>query len=126
MDDYKIELKECENKLEQQLQMLNLHESSIALSSSNIYSTQIGNVSRDKIIDFLSAWKCLRKMNTKIVKSIEELKEIMGKLTEVKVMLNKYFSSHFENFNQKEKEIIESVKKYRIIDDFKYMAAMEQ
>lgn len=77
----------------------------------------------------LSLGKELDEKNNAInllLSKLQELKDIMGKLTEVKVMLNKYFSSHFQNFSQKEKDLIESVKKYRIVDDFKYMAAMEQ
>ena len=57
---------------------------------------------------------------------LQDLKNILGKLTEVKVTLNKYFSSHFENFTNQEKELIESVKKYRISEDLKYSQAMQR
>jgi hypothetical protein len=29
---------------------------------------------------------------------LEDMKNVIGKLTEIRVILNKYFSSHFENF----------------------------
>lgn len=59
-------------------------------------------------------------------KKLDELKAVIGKLTEVRVILNKYFSSHFENFSQKEKEIINSVNNYRITDPNKYNQAMNE
>lgn len=55
-----------------------------------------------------------------------ELKAVIGKLTEVRVILNKYFSSHFENFTQGEKKIIDDVKAYRITDEVKYKEAMNE
>ena len=54
-----------------------------------------------------------------LVNKSQELKEILGKLSEVKVMLNKYFSSHFENFSEKEKEIIENLKQLKSIQEIK-------
>ena len=59
-------------------------------------------------------------------KKINELRGVIGKLTEVRVILNKYFSSHFENFSAQEKEIIASVNNYRITDPEKYNLAMNQ
>ena len=59
-------------------------------------------------------------------KKINELRGVIGKLTEVRVILNKYFSSHFENFTAQEKEIIKSVNNYRITDPEKYNLAMNQ
>ena len=59
-------------------------------------------------------------------KKINELRGVIGKLTEVRVILNKYFSSHFENFTAQEKEIIASVNNYRITDPEKYNLAMNQ
>jgi hypothetical protein len=29
---------------------------------------------------------------------LNEMRNVLGKLTEIRVILNKYFSSHFENF----------------------------
>jgi predicted nuclease with TOPRIM domain len=29
---------------------------------------------------------------------LKDMKNVIGKLTEIRVILNKYFSSHFENF----------------------------
>lgn len=55
-----------------------------------------------------------------------ELKAVIGKLTEVRVILNKYFSSHFENFTQGEKKIIDDVKTYRVTDEVKYKEAMNE
>ena len=57
---------------------------------------------------------------------MNELRGVIGKLTEVRVILNKYFSSHFENFTAQEKEIIASVNNYRITDPEKYSLAMNQ
>ena len=59
-------------------------------------------------------------------KKINELRGVIGKLTEVRVILNKYFSSHFENFTAQEKEIIASVNNYKITDPEKYNLAMNQ
>ena len=59
-------------------------------------------------------------------KKINELRGVIGKLTEVRVILNKYFSSHFEHFTTKEKEIIKSVNNYKLIDNNKYNKAMNQ
>jgi len=59
-------------------------------------------------------------------KKINELRGVIGKLTEVRVILNKYFSSHFENFTAQEKEIIKSVNNFRITDPEKYNLAMNQ
>jgi len=59
-------------------------------------------------------------------KKINELRGVIGKLTEVRVILNKYFSSHFENFTAQEKEIIKSVNNYKITDPEKYNLAMNQ
>ena len=59
-------------------------------------------------------------------KKMNELRGVIGKLTEVRVILNKYFSSHFENFTAQEKEIIASVNNYRITDPEKYNLAMNQ
>jgi chromosome segregation ATPase len=59
-------------------------------------------------------------------KKINELRGVIGKLTEVRVILNKYFSSHFESFTAQEKEIIKSVNNYRITDPEKYNLAMNQ
>ena len=48
-------------------------------------------------------------------------------MTEVRVILNKYFSSHFENFTAQEKEIIASLNNYRNKNDAeKYNLAMNQ
>ena len=59
-------------------------------------------------------------------KKINELRGVIGKLTEVRVILNKYFSSHFENFTAQEKEIIASINNYKITDPEKYSLAMNQ
>ena len=59
-------------------------------------------------------------------KKINELRGVIGKLTEVRVILNKYFSSHFENFTAQEKEIIASLNTNRINDPEKYNLAMNQ
>ena len=60
-------------------------------------------------------------------KKINELRGVIGKLTEVRVILNKYFSSHFENFTAQEKEIIASLNNYRNKNDAeKYNLAMNQ
>lgn len=40
---------------------------------------------------------------------LDEIKNVIGKLTEVRVILNKYFSSYFENFTPKEKALIDEV-----------------
>jgi hypothetical protein len=37
------------------------------------------------------------------------MKNVISKLTEIRVILNKYFSSHFENFTPQEKKIIQEV-----------------
>ena len=47
-------------------------------------------------------------------------------MTEVRVILNKYFSSHFENFTAQEKEIIKSVNNYKMTNPDKYNKAMNQ
>ena len=62
----------------------------------------------------------------KLEDKLADLKAVIGKLTEVRVMLNKYFSSHFENFTQGEKKIINDVKSFRITDEDKYKAAMNE
>ena len=59
-------------------------------------------------------------------KKINELRAVIGKLTEVRVILNKYFSSHFEHFTAQEKEIIKNVNNYRVTDPDKYNKAMNQ
>ena len=59
-------------------------------------------------------------------KKINELRGVIGKLTEVRVILNKYFSSHFEHFTAQEKEIIKSVNNYMLTDTDKYNKAMSQ
>ena len=59
-------------------------------------------------------------------KKINELRGVIGKLTEVRVILNKYFSSHFEHFTAQEKEIIKSVNNYKMTDTDKYNIAMNQ
>jgi len=59
-------------------------------------------------------------------KKKNELRAVIGKLTEVRVILNKYFSSHFENFTAHEKEIIKSVNNYKTTDPEKYNLAMNQ
>ena len=59
-------------------------------------------------------------------KKINELRAVIGKLTEVRVILNKYFSSHFEHFTAQEKEIIKSVNNYKMTDKGKYNKAMNQ
>ena len=59
-------------------------------------------------------------------KKINELRAVIGKLTEVRVILNKYFSSHFEHFTAQEKEIIKSVNNYKMTDTGKYNKAMNQ
>ncbi len=47
------------------------------------------------------------------IKNLEEelkdMKNVISKLTEIRVILNKYFSSHFENFTPQEKKIIQDV-----------------
>ena len=55
-----------------------------------------------------------------------ELKAIIGKLTEVRVTLNKYFSSHFENFTKGEQALIGQVKDYRLKDSVKAQETMEE
>ena len=62
----------------------------------------------------------------KLKKKKNELRGVIGKLTEVRVILNKYFSSHFGNFTAQEKEIIQSVHIYKITDLGKYNLAMNQ
>ena len=60
-------------------------------------------------------------------KKINELRAVIGKLTEVRVILNKYFSSHFEHFTAQEKEIIKSVNNYKVTNNpDKYNQAMNQ
>jgi len=60
-------------------------------------------------------------------KKLNDYKIILGKLTEVRVILNKYFSSHFENFTKEEKKIIEDVNNYRINnEEEKYQRAMRE
>ena len=59
-------------------------------------------------------------------KKINELRGVIGKLTEVRVILNKYFSSHFEHFTAQEKEIIKSVNNYKMTNPDKYNKAMNQ
>ncbi len=34
----------------------------------------------------------------KLEDELSDMKNVIGKLTEIRVILNKYFSSHFENF----------------------------
>lgn len=41
---------------------------------------------------------------------LNEIKSVIGKLSEVRVILNKYFSSQFEQFSQNEKNLINEVK----------------
>ena len=55
-----------------------------------------------------------------------ELKAIIGKLTEGRVTLNKYFSSHFENFTKGEQALIGQVKDYRLKDSVKAQETMEE
>ena len=59
-------------------------------------------------------------------KKINELRGVIGKLTEVRVILNKYFSSHFEHFTAQEKEIIRNVNNYKMTNPDKYNKAMNQ
>ena len=56
---------------------------------------------------------------------LNQLKAVIGKLTEVRVILNKYFSSHFENFTQQERELIQEMQNYRALNNEpKYKEAM--
>lgn len=56
---------------------------------------------------------------------LNQLKAVIGKLTEVRVILNKYFSSHFENFTQQERELIQEMQNYRELNNEpKYKEAM--
>ena len=59
-------------------------------------------------------------------KKINELRAVIDKLTEVRVILYKYFSSHFEDFTAQEKEIIKSINNYKMTDTGKYNKAMNQ
>lgn len=40
---------------------------------------------------------------------IEDMKQVIGKLTDARVILNKYFSSHYENFTEEEKKLIKMI-----------------
>jgi predicted nuclease with TOPRIM domain len=58
----------------------------------------------------------LRNENTKksekidtLENELKDMKNVIAKLTEVRVILNKYFSTHFENFTPHEKKIIQDV-----------------
>ena len=37
---------------------------------------------------------------------VEDLKQVIAKLTDSRIILNKYFSTHFENFSEEEKNLI--------------------
>ena len=40
---------------------------------------------------------------------IEDMKQVIAKLTDARVILNKYFSAHYENFTKEEKKLIQEV-----------------
>ncbi|MCQ2820101.1 MAG: hypothetical protein MJ252_22780 [archaeon] len=40
---------------------------------------------------------------------IEDMKQVIAKLTDARVILNKYFDTHFENFSEQEKNLIKEV-----------------
>lgn len=40
---------------------------------------------------------------------IEDMKAVIAKLTDARVILNKYFSTHFENFTEEEKQLISEI-----------------
>lgn len=47
---------------------------------------------------------------TTLNEELNEIKSVIGKLSEVRVILNKYFSTQFEQFSQNEKNLISEVK----------------
>ena len=47
--------------------------------------------------------------NLSLEEELKDMKNVISKLTEIRVILNKYFSSHFENFTPQEKKIIQEV-----------------
>jgi chromosome segregation ATPase len=49
--------------------------------------------------------KTIKNLDTEL----KEMKNVIEKLTEIRVILNKYFSSHFENFTPQERKIIQQV-----------------
>lgn len=59
-------------------------------------------------------YKSINEQSNKTINSLkielDEIKMVIGRLTEVRVILNKYFSSYFENFTPNEKMIINDVK----------------
>lgn len=40
---------------------------------------------------------------------IEDMKQVIAKLTDARVILNKYFSTHYENFTEEEKKLIAEI-----------------
>ena len=41
--------------------------------------------------------------------NVEDMKQVIAKLTDARVILNKYFSAHYENFTKEEKKLIQEV-----------------
>jgi predicted nuclease with TOPRIM domain len=61
----------------------------------------------------------------KLSGELEEVKNVIGKLTEVRVILNKYFSSYFENFTPQEKKLIQEVS-YSLVENSKNQQTMKK
>lgn len=40
---------------------------------------------------------------------IEDMKQVIAKLTDARIILNKYFSAHYENFTEEEKKLIQEI-----------------
>ena len=103
----KKELKEILNLKERAIENLN----EIIIKSNNDYSTM--KDSYDDILRENEKQRMVIEQRDKVINDqkieLEEIKMVIGRLTEVRIILNKYFSSYFENFTPNEKRIINDV-----------------
>lgn len=86
------------------------------LENSNLELTnelQFLKESYDDVIKENSEYKNSCESKDEKIKSLDtelkEMKNVIEKLTEIRVILNKYFSSHFETFTPQERRIIQEV-----------------
>ena len=86
----------------------------------NIYNSLI---IKKHLLNYLNVGKTYTTLSNK---KINELRRVIRELTEVRSILNKYISSHFEHFTVQEKEIIKNVSGCGITNSDKYNKPMNQ
>ena len=120
LSEFKKALEDDIKRLEDLDNKISYYKSENEFITKNYEDLSIKNSQLGRVL--IQQQNLVEEQNNKM----NELRGVIGKLTEVRVILNKYFTSHFDNFTAKEKEIINSVNNFRITNPEKYTKAMNE